>query len=154
MMNKHYTPDYGPYVRGIHWWPVDSPHQRPVMCKTYPCRKVMFVVYNVNLQKILHIDKLVQERHNSIANSLELCLSCTKPIDIWSSCMSNGGVNSVYLQQIKKCQIKTPTVCYVDYAWWLHLGVLWRSDGYPWLYLVDTISWWYIRQAAIEQEWK
>ena len=25
------------------------------------------------------IDGLVQERHNSIANTLELCLSCTNP---------------------------------------------------------------------------
>ena len=29
---------------------------------------------------VLHnIDELVQERHNSIANALELCLSCTNP---------------------------------------------------------------------------
>ena len=27
-----------------------------------------------------HIDDLVQERHNSVANALELCLSCTKPL--------------------------------------------------------------------------
>ena len=25
------------------------------------------------------IDELLQERHNSIANALELCLSCTNP---------------------------------------------------------------------------
>ena len=30
----------------------------------------------------LHIDGLMQERHNSIANALELCLSCTNP-SIW-----------------------------------------------------------------------
>ena len=29
-----------------------------------------------------HVDGLVQERHNSIANALELCLSCTNP-SIW-----------------------------------------------------------------------
>ena len=28
---------------------------------------------------ILYVDKLVQKRHNSIANALELCLSCTNP---------------------------------------------------------------------------
>ena len=32
---------------------------------------------------IYDIDGLVQERHNSIANALELCLSCTNP-SIWS----------------------------------------------------------------------
>ena len=31
------------------------------------------------------IDGLVQERHNPIANALELRLSCTKP-SIWESC--------------------------------------------------------------------
>ena len=32
----------------------------------------------------LCIDGLVQERHNSIANAMELCLSCTNP---WISCV-------------------------------------------------------------------
>ena len=27
-----------------------------------------------------HVDGLVQERHNSIANALDLCLSCTIPL--------------------------------------------------------------------------
>ena len=30
--------------------------------------------------KQFHIDGLVQERHNSIANAMELCLSCTNPL--------------------------------------------------------------------------
>ena len=34
---------------------------------------------------IMHIDGLVQERHNSIANALELCLSCTNPSKLKSS---------------------------------------------------------------------
>ena len=33
-----------------------------------------------------HFDGSVQERHNSIANTLELCLSCTNPsISFWVS---------------------------------------------------------------------
>ena len=32
-----------------------------------------------------YIDGLVQERHNSIANALELCLCYTNPIDLWLS---------------------------------------------------------------------
>ena len=31
-----------------------------------------------------HFDGLVQESHNSIANALELCLSCTNP-SIWTN---------------------------------------------------------------------
>ena len=27
---------YWPFVRGIHWWPVDSPHKGPVMQKNVP----------------------------------------------------------------------------------------------------------------------
>ena len=32
------------------------------------------------LAQCLHIDKLVQERRNSSALSMELCLSCTNPL--------------------------------------------------------------------------
>ena len=36
----------GPLWRGIHWWPVDSPHKRPVMWKTFPSQDIiMLVVY-------------------------------------------------------------------------------------------------------------
>ena len=38
----------------------------------------------LNSMAINHIDGLMQERRNSIANALELRLSCTKP-SIWSS---------------------------------------------------------------------
>ena len=34
-------------------------------------------------RKLLHIDGLLQERHNYIANALELCLSCTNPSISW-----------------------------------------------------------------------
>ena len=30
-------PHYWPYVRGIHRWPVDSPHNGPVVRKAFPC---------------------------------------------------------------------------------------------------------------------
>ena len=35
---------------------------------------------NVHQNYIYHIDGLVQERHNFIANALELHLSCTDPL--------------------------------------------------------------------------
>ena len=34
-------PYYCPFVRGIHRWPVDSPHKGPVMRKPLPCRNVI-----------------------------------------------------------------------------------------------------------------
>ena len=39
---------------------------------------------NVNLDLCCHINKLVQERRNSIANELESRFSCTKAIDMMS----------------------------------------------------------------------
>ena len=39
---------------------------------------------SVTFLKVYHIDGLMQERHNSTANALELCLSCTNP-SIWIS---------------------------------------------------------------------
>ena len=34
---------------------------------------------DMTMRMIYYIDGLVQERRNSIANALELCLSCTNP---------------------------------------------------------------------------
>ena len=28
---------YWPFVRGIQWWPVDSPHKGPMIWKAFPC---------------------------------------------------------------------------------------------------------------------
>ena len=36
----------------------------------------------------IHFNRLVQERRNSIANALEVCLSCTNP-SIWSDCLQS-----------------------------------------------------------------
>ena len=43
----------------------------------------------------LYIDRFVQERHNSIANTLELHLSCTNP-SIWSYWISM--VRRIYVE--------------------------------------------------------
>ena len=40
---------------------------------------IVHFIYNITLRQWAHIDGLVQERCNSIANALELRLSCTKP---------------------------------------------------------------------------
>ena len=52
-----------------------------------------YLITNLNQHMMqAHFDGLVQERHNSIANKLELCLSCTNPSIWWSRischCMS------------------------------------------------------------------
>ena len=36
-------PHYWPFVRGIHQWPVDSPHKGPAMWKTFPCNDMIMV---------------------------------------------------------------------------------------------------------------
>ena len=75
---------------GIHSLPVDPYHKWPVMQK-------LIATFVVSLKKLLnklsdnlthqkaHIDALMQERRNSIANALELRLSCTYP-SIWYHC--------------------------------------------------------------------
>ena len=48
-----------------------------------------------NIKTIFHVDGLVQERRNSIANALELCLSCinTSILSIWGeSLYSKDGI--------------------------------------------------------------
>ena len=39
-INETSIPHYWFYVRGIHRWPVDSPHKGPVMRNSFPCHDV------------------------------------------------------------------------------------------------------------------
>ena len=64
----------------------------------------------------LHIDGLVQERRNSIANALELRLYCTNP-SLWSQNLGDG--HDVW--RWYQCR------CYCD-AWW-------------WFFMVDVCYW-------------
>ena len=36
------APHYWPFVRGVHRWPVDSPHKGPVMWEAFPYPGIMF----------------------------------------------------------------------------------------------------------------
>ena len=63
------------FVCRIHRRPVNSPHKWPVTRKMFPFDNVIMYDYQWNDV----IDGLVQERHNSIANALELIFSCTNP---------------------------------------------------------------------------
>ena len=56
----------------------------PVIKETYMVCTLWSVIY-FTLSKIVstHTDRLVQERHNSIANALELHLSWTNPLILW-----------------------------------------------------------------------
>ena len=38
---KHKILHYWPIVRGIHWWPMDSPHKGPVTRETFPYHDIM-----------------------------------------------------------------------------------------------------------------
>ena len=52
-------------INAPYYWPLDSPRKGPVMWTAFPRRH--------------HVDGLVQNCRNSIANALELLQSCTKP---------------------------------------------------------------------------
>ena len=132
---KHQSSTSLASVRGIHRWPVNSPHDGPVMRKMLPFDDVIMIhkkyptacpsekdmgcllwdqnqIYNLvfsflgfmqyhfvfglvitrpdHIRYVKHwwkhalryIDGIEQWRCNSIANALELCLSCTNP-SIW-----------------------------------------------------------------------
>ena len=51
-------------------------------------------IYNFDV----HIDGLVQERHNSSALAMELCLSCTNP-SIWRHLVNIGSAKSIICHQ-------------------------------------------------------
>ena len=41
---KHLSPASLAFVRGIHWWPVNSPHKGPVTRKTFPFDDVIIAI--------------------------------------------------------------------------------------------------------------
>ena len=49
---KHQSSASLAFVRGIHWWPVNSPHKRPVARKMYPFDDVI-MCYIVNGPSVL-----------------------------------------------------------------------------------------------------
>ena len=89
---KHFL-HYWPFVRGNHSRPMDSPHKRSVL-QNFDVFSVVglhrLLNKHLNCQRFdmpwcsgdNNIDGLVQERRSSIANALELHLSCTNP-SIW-----------------------------------------------------------------------
>ena len=46
------VPRHWPFVRGIHQWPVDSPHKRPVIRKTFPCQDAIIHSENRNMASV------------------------------------------------------------------------------------------------------
>ena len=67
------------FVRGIHRWPVNSPHKRPVTRKMFPFDDVIIIWLCHHKSSGRRIDGLVQDCSNSSALAMELLQSCTKP---------------------------------------------------------------------------
>ena len=59
----------------------DTVHRCKIVQQYYPAIKNLRIIFLLqqNFNQLHQIDGLVQERHNSIANALELHLSCTNP---------------------------------------------------------------------------
>ena len=97
---KHQNSTSLAFVRGFHWGPVNSPHKWPVTRKKFPFDDIIMLwpkrvtyLLNINLDAsptvsltisqhkfmVHYFNSLMQERRNSIANALELHLSCTNP---------------------------------------------------------------------------
>ena len=88
---KHQNSASLAFVRGIHRWPVDSPHKGPVAWKMFPFDDVMLpwkfpCCMHITLQLTVpigrtacNIDGLVQRCGNSSVLAMVLLQSCTKP---------------------------------------------------------------------------
>ena len=78
---KHQSSASLAFMRGIHRWPVNSPHKWPVTSTMFPFDDA--IMFHVGVR---YNDELMQEIRNSIANALELRLSCINP-SIWCMIM-------------------------------------------------------------------
>ena len=47
---KHQSSEPLAFVRGIHRWPVNSPHKRPVTRKMFPFDDVIMIIWNLSIQ--------------------------------------------------------------------------------------------------------
>ena len=92
---KHQSSASLAFERGIHRWPVNSPHKEPVTRKMFPFDDVIIVPANNGVQfwwlSLFHIDGLVHESRNSRALAIELRLSLTHPPSQVNS-LNNGSV--------------------------------------------------------------
>ena len=59
---KHQNPASLAFVRGIHRWPVNSPHKGPVTRKMFPFD-------DVNMKHVMHMHEPLQWRHMSVMAS-------------------------------------------------------------------------------------
>ena len=52
LQQRKQAKNYWPFLKGIHWWPVDSPHKVPVMWKAFPYYDVTMRVdwHGINLE--------------------------------------------------------------------------------------------------------
>ena len=66
---------YGPFDRELDDKNIWCVQIRPSFLSAQVCNHATLTHWN----QVEHIDELVQERRNSIANTLELRLSCTNP---------------------------------------------------------------------------
>ena len=128
---KHF-PCYWPFVRGVHWSPVNSPHKGQwggALMFSLICDWINgWVIYNIpeihldssasvlkrpadriRLKHLPHRDGLVQEKRNSSALAMELHLSCTNP-SISSAYVSNGHYYNYQLWCLLHLSLELPTL--------------------------------------------
>ena len=51
---KHLSPHYWPFVRGIHRWPVNSPHKGPVTRKKLPSDDVIMATFYLDKRSLFN----------------------------------------------------------------------------------------------------
>ena len=61
-------PHYWPFVRGIHWWPVDSPHNTTVM-------------YNFDVFLVVSLNKLFNKQSIYWWFEMLMCCHCNGPVE-------------------------------------------------------------------------
>ena len=82
-------------------------------------------IYLVAYHRNIYFDGLVQERRNSIANTLEFRLSCTNPSIYWWYCFSCGSYSNECLCLLKRIDLSHQLDTILIYIWCLfHPGVI------------------------------
>ena len=78
-LRKHQSPASLAFVRGIHWWPVNSPHKWPLTRKVFPFDDVI-IIYTIGAAHLAAHLATEAEYGYHLWNKILVCIF---PLSLW-----------------------------------------------------------------------
>ena len=91
---KHQSSASLSFVRGIHWWPVDSPHKGPVTRKMFPFDDVIMCQFSSSVGcrgwetsacPLANVSENLDGRVENRPGQVEFCIGYIRDCPVWAS---------------------------------------------------------------------